>query len=67
MERVIVRFAIGNRTEFLQTNEDNKYVWSLFMEQAEGGLPLREMMEKVVAKLHPTFTPKEIEFNMANK
>lgn len=41
------RIEIGNSTEFLQTNENNKYCWTLFVKPAPGEDSLEKYVDSV--------------------
>jgi hypothetical protein len=62
--RILARFLVGNSTEFLQTAEANKYRWTLFVRPAPGEKPLSETISQIDLKLHPTFAPSVITYNI---
>ncbi len=57
---------MGNTTEVLQTNQDNKYRWTLFVKPAPGEKKLSETIRKIDVKLHPTFNPPTVSFNIVD-
>jgi hypothetical protein len=46
-ERVMVRLLIGNSTEELQTNEDNKYRWTVYVRPVPGDRPLSDTIDSI--------------------
>lgn len=57
---------VGNTTEFIQTNEDNKYRWTIFVKPAPGEQRLSETIRKIDVKLHPTFNPSTISYDIVD-
>lgn len=46
----------------MQTQEDNKYRWTLFVRPAPGDERLSKNIKRIDVKLHPTFRPAVISY-----
>ena len=59
---IFYRLEVGNTTQVVETADDNKYQWTLFVREADGERQMKEFVESVEVELHPTFHPSKIRF-----
>ena len=63
-ERVIINLVIGNTTEVLETDEDNKYRWTLYVKTKQGEDSLKKYGDSVEIELDETFDPWKLKYKV---
>ena len=65
-EKSDIKYVVGNMAEGYRVIDGRPmHRWTFYIREVPGGVPLRDVAEKVEVKLHPTFKPSELTFDLS--